>query len=110
MDKQHIHSEDSTFDSKWYNVNVQLIVQHTLIRILPCLSFIYFMNSCICRLSCAMQYRRKLYVYTKYRMVTRFNIVLSIGSSDRITPNPIRSDRGYRMKKLDPIRSESDPI
>jgi len=77
MDEQHTHSEGPTFDSKWCNVKVQLIVQHTLIRILPCLSFIYFMNSCMCRLSCAMQYRRKL--YTKYRMVTRFNIVLSIG-------------------------------
>jgi len=93
MDKQHTHSEGPTFDSKWCNVNVQLIVQHTLIRILPCLSFIYFMNSCMCRLSCAMQYRRKL--YTKYRMVTRFNIVLSIGfyriiGSDHPKSDPIR--------------------
>jgi len=37
---------------------------------------------------------------------TLFNLSDSIGSSDRITPNPIRSDRGYRMKKLDPIRSD----
>jgi len=58
---------------------------------------------------------------------TLFYLLDSIGSSDRITPNPIRSDRNYRisdqitvnpirsdrsyrMKKLDPIRSESDPI
>ena len=30
--------------------------------------------------------------------------------SDRITVHPIRSDRGYRMKKLDPIQSESHSI
>ena len=29
MDKQHTHFESHTFYSKWFNVNVQLIVQHT---------------------------------------------------------------------------------
>jgi len=47
MDKQHTHSEGPTFDSKWCNVNVQLIVQHTLTRILPCLSFIRERSSLI---------------------------------------------------------------
>ena len=41
---------------------------------------------------------------------TLFYLSDSIGSSDRITVNPIRSDRGYRMKKLDPIRSDPNPI
>ena len=41
---------------------------------------------------------------------TLFYLLDSIGSSDRITVNPIRSDRGYRIQKLDPIRIRYDPI